>query len=773
MPIGTRLRLVFACVLTFMFLGSGVSLWYLDTIRRQVERVSLIEQRMTAVLQIDNGVLKLLNQLYRAAETNRSSHFSNEAGRLLDAFRSETGWATGMLRGIQPDDGRQRVIFDSLNVMLEALPGRIQSVADLARAEDWVALHARLRNQIDNTDDVVAALVSDINASLIESRRGLVVQVQQAQQRTVEVLIVTGLLGLSAAALLGLVVTRSITRPLASLEAGTRALYEGKLGFALEVEGNDELTHLAVSFNRSFRELEEIYARLRNSEAHFRSLIENASDLIMIVSRKGEILYASPSSTRLLGSGGKSVQGRLLQDFVHPEDGALLGPLLTPEEQASGETRNFELRVRSHDQTFRVLEGVAKDLWVDGTAANIVVNARDVTERRAAEQALRDREDQLRQAQKLEGIGLLAGGVAHDFNNLLTVINGYSSFLLQTLNPRDETHGYAKSILQAGERAAELTRQLLAFGRKQMLRPEVLNLNSVVADVARLLRRLVGEHIELRLALDRDVGKVEVDQNQLHQVLMNLSSNARDAMPLGGILSLETANVTFEQPSLASGTTIPPGRYVRLTVHDSGHGMDETTQQRIFEPFFTTKEQGKGTGLGLASVYGVVRQSGGHIALDSTVGQGSSFYIYLPRIDHASEPLPASAAPSESTEGTETILVVEDEADVRQFASRSLRNCGYHVIEAADAQEALKLYQVNAGKIRVLLTDVVMPGMSGVELSKCLLALDSQLKVIYVSGDADAVQPGWDGRGAAGETFLQKPYRPRELAAKVREVLAD
>src|ERR1041384_7999201 len=251
---------------------------------------------MTAVLQIDNAVLNLMNQLYRAAESNLADRFASEAERLLEALRIETSWATGMLRGIKPEAGRLRVILDSLNSMLDALPQRVHSLVELARAEDWVALHARLRNQVDRTDDVVAALVSEINTNLSLSRRGLVAQVQQAQERTVEVLIVTGLLGLCAAALLGVVVTRSITRPLASLETGTRALYEGRLGAKVEVEGSDELTHLAVSFNRTSNELQEIYAKLANSEAHFRSLIENAADLIMIVSRTGDIVYASPSS---------------------------------------------------------------------------------------------------------------------------------------------------------------------------------------------------------------------------------------------------------------------------------------------------------------------------------------------------------------------------------------------------------------------------------------------------------------------------------------------
>jgi signal transduction histidine kinase/CheY-like chemotaxis protein len=464
------------------------------------------------------------------------------------------------------------------------------------------------------------------------------------------------------------------------------------------------------------------------------------------------------------------VEGKPLQDFVDPEEGRMLDPILAGPD-AAGEIRSFEFRLRSHDGSFRILEGVAKDLPADQGASQVVINARDVTERRMAEQALHEREEQLRQAQKLEGIGLLAGGVAHDFNNLLTVINGYSAFLLQTLDSDEVTHAYAKSILQAGERAADLTRQLLAFGRKQLLRPEVLDLNAVAGDASRLLRRLIGEDIELICKLSPELGRVEADQNQIHQVLMNLATNARDAMPAGGTLAIETANVTLEEPSAGRDTAIPPGRYVSLIVRDTGHGMDEATQRRIFEPFFTTKEQGKGTGLGLASVYGIVRQSGGHIAVESELGKGTAFQIHLPRVDRETEPS-QTAALAQPVTGTETILVVEDEEEVRRVASRSLRNCGYQVIEAADAKQALELYQHNAGAIRVLLTDVVMPGMTGVELSRRLLASNSQLKVIYVSGYAEAMQPARDGIALEGATFLQKPYRPRELAAKVREVLA-
>lgn len=772
--IGMRLRLAFACILVLMLVGSSVSLWFLRDIRLHVERVSTVERRMTAVLQLDNGILTLMNQLHRAADSRNRDFFEVEAARLLAGLQSDTAWASETLRLTKPDNNRQAIILDSLNSMLDALPGRVQSLVDLARTDDWPALHARVLNQVDHTDDVVAALVNQIDADLAEARKHLLEDIQRAQHRTLQVLAATGLLSLLAAGLLGIAVTRSITRPLVGLAAGTRALSQGHFGFEVPAGGNDELAELAVAFNSASRKIEDLYAEVRRSEAHFRSLIENASDLISIISRTGQILYASPSMVPVFGYSPEELTGRSVRDLVHPDDIPLVEQLIGGAAPAPGDTRAFELRVRHQDGTFRVIEGVATNLLADPNVAGIVVNSRDISERRAAEQSLREREEQLRQAQKMEAIGRLAGGVAHDFNNLLTVINGYSEFLLGTLEPADPRYAYTQSIHDAGERAADLTRQLLAFSRKQMLRPEVLNLNDIVRDTQRMLRRLIGEDIQLVYRLDPDLGGVEADVSQVHQVLMNLCLNARDAMPRGGKLTIETANasnVTADMPFAGNDVEVRPGDYVTLSVSDTGHGMSQATQERIFEPFFTTKEQGKGTGLGLATVYGIVRQSEGHILIESALGKGTTFRIYLPRVERS---VPAENAPEAvpSLAGTETILLVEDETEVRRLAASSLRSYGYHVVEAADAEEALRLYDTCKGTADILLTDVVMPGMTGVELSKRLLSLSPNLKVIFVSGYADSVMLR-HGVLDTGVSLLQKPYSPADLAAKVRETLAQ
>ena len=767
--IGVRLRLAFACVLVLLLLGSSGSLWELHQIRQQVERVSLVEQRMSAILRVDNGVLTLMSELHRAADTRRSDLFAAEATRLLTAMHADTAWATDTLHSMAPLNNRQAVILDSLNSMLDGLPARVQSLVDLARSDDWTVLHARISNQEDHTDNVIAALVEEIDGDLRAARSRLLNDVQRAQRRTAQVLGATGLVSLLLAAILGFLVTRSITRPLASLALGARALARGHFGHQVTAIGNDELAQLAEVFNRTTRELNTLYVKLRNSEAYFRSLIERASDLIVILNRAGQLVYASPSSSRVLGYSPHQLLDRPLGDLVHPEDAALARHLLSSEPPEPGATRPFALRFRHQDGAFRVLEGLATNLLGETAVAGIVINARDVSERQAAEQALRERDEQLRQAQKLEAIGRLAGGVAHDFNNLLTVINGYSELLLNGLDAGDPRRGYAKNVRDAGEHAAELTRQLLAFGRKQLLRPSVLDLNVIVRDIERILRRIIGEDIALMCTLDPSVGGVEADPHQMQQVLMNLCVNARDAMPHGGTLTIATGNLLIETSMTGTGAHAPPGRYVTLAVSDTGQGMEEATQQRIFEPFFTTKELGKGTGLGLAMVYGIVQQSGGHIAVESAVGQGATFRIYLPAVDRPAEA--DSVVPgARPLSGTETILLVEDEPAVRELAVALLRSYGYEVIEAANADEAMRLYNSRAAPIHLLLTDVVMPGLNGVELSKRLRLRDPQLKVVFVSGYADSVILR-HGAPDAGVNFVQKPYRPAHLASKIREVL--
>jgi two-component system, cell cycle sensor histidine kinase and response regulator CckA len=387
----------------------------------------------------------------------------------------------------------------------------------------------------------------------------------------------------------------------------------------------------------------------------------------------------------------------------------------------------------------------------------------DVTTRKALE-------DQLRQAQRMEAVGMLAGGVAHDFNNLLTIISGYSQLMLNALPPKDPNRHAAEQIFKAGDQAAALTRQLLAFSRRQMLQPRVLDLNQLVTSLGGMLRRLIGEDIDLRLSLQPDLGRVISDPGQLEQVLMNLAVNARDAMPKGGTLTVETANLEFDEGYSSRHFAVKPGGYVLLAVSDTGAGMDEETKARLFEPFFTTKAPGKGTGLGLSTVLGIVKQSGGSIQVHSEPGHGASIEVYLPRIDQpVLQDIPAAQA--STRRGTETILLVEDDEMVRSLVRESLERHGYIVLEASGSAAARRILEEHIGPIHLLITDVVMPGGNGRDLAVYVQSRRPEVKALFMSGYTDsAVLDRGIGAGN-GQAFIRKPFTPGALTDKVREVL--
>jgi signal transduction histidine kinase len=399
---------------------------------------------------------------------------------------------------------------------------------------------------------------------------------------------------------------------------------------------------------------------------------------------------------------------------------------------------------------------------------------KESSSRQQAEEALQEREEQLRQSQKMEAIGRLAGGIAHDFNNLLTAITGYSEVILRNLNEKDPLRPHASEIKKAGDRAAALTRQLLAFSRRQVLAPKVLDLNAVVSNPEKMLRRLIGEDIELVTVLGSELGSVKADPGQLEQVILNLAVNARDAMPGGGRLVIETANVEVEERGDQSSGWIPSGAFVMLSVTDTGTGMDEETRARAFEPFFTTKEKDKGTGLGLSTVYGIIKQSGGHISVHSEVNAGTSFRIYLPQVTEEVDVLELEEQPADADDvaGTETILLVEDEQLVRDLARGILLTSGYKVLEAPHGGEALLICESYPGPIHLMLTDIVMPHLNGRELYERVCPLRPEMKVLFMSGYTDEALP-LSGRLEPDSPFIEKPFTPDALTLKLRQVLDE
>jgi two-component system cell cycle sensor histidine kinase/response regulator CckA len=551
------------------------------------------------------------------------------------------------------------------------------------------------------------------------------------------------------------------------LGAERQGFYNPYFGSAVQALANMVLLGIlllwfAAEMNRTEAERLGVQKALQRSDAEYRGLVEHAPLGVYRSTPEGRFLHVNPALVTMLGY--ESVEEVLRLDlardvYADPRARAALIPQYAQQDVANAETvwKRKDGRPLTVRLSVRILRGPA------GRIECFEGLAEDITQQRSLE-------DQVRQAQRLEAVGRLAGGVSHDFNNILTAITGFSDLLLEDLAPGDPKRADVEEIRAAATRAAALTRQLLAFSRKQVLQPRVMDVNGLVTGLHRVLQRLIGEDVRLEVALAPGLGAVRADPGQLEQVILNLAVNARDAMPHGGRLTIETENVELDEAYARDHPPTAPGPYVLLAVSDTGVGMDAEVRSHLFEPFYTTKEQGKGTGLGLATVYGIVQQSGGHVWAYSEPGRGATFKIYLPRVNapvEASAPVP-TAVPAAG--GRETVLLAEDDPGVREVASDALEHKGYHLLRAPDGQTALEMAAAHAGTIHLLVTDMVMPGMTGRELAEALAALRPGIRVLYMSGYTDDAVIR---HGVLEDSlpYLQKPFAPDALARKVREVL--
>ena len=549
------------------------------------------------------------------------------------------------------------------------------------------------------------------------------------------------------------------------LQAGVDFFFDKSAEFQRTIDVVAGLARGAAPANgggdHSLRMIEDA---LRASEQRYHDLFENATDAIFTADLDLNFTSLNSVAETLTGYPRDKAKGLNVAAIVTPETLEVVRGKL--EEQRAGRPASmYETEILTRDGRRVPIEVTARLVYREGKPLGIQGIARDISERKRLEQGLR-------QAQKMEAIGRLAGGIAHDFNNLLTVIMGHSQEMIERLPPDDPSRADALQVLSAGEFAAGLTRQLLAFSRQQIIAPKVLDFNVVLASLTPMLRRLIGEDVNLDIRTGSERYAVEADPGQLEQVIMNLVVNARDAMPHGGTVTIETTGALIEASAVVDRSFMALGRYVLLVVRDTGHGMDSETKAHLFEPFFTTKDSGRGTGLGLSTVYGIVKQNGGYIFVDSEPAAGTTFRLYFPRrsVAEIAPPAPVARAPRQTTGGSERILLVDDDLGVRNFAARVLASRGYAVLPASSPDEAIELAEEHEGRIDLLLTDVVMPGSTGRALATTLRESSPGLKVPYMSGyTTEAIVD--HGILDPSVAFIAKPFTAQRLALKVRETL--
>ncbi|MSO57369.1 MAG: PAS domain S-box protein, partial [Acidobacteria bacterium] len=568
----------------------------------------------------------------------------------------------------------------------------------------------------------------------------------------------------------GLVFSRRTTRPLIDIADAARAIAAGEWNRRIPVRGTAEAASMAEAFNEMTRSLRDSAERLKASYQRFHTVTQSARDPIISTDELGNVTFWNRSAEATFGYEEAEMLGQPIATLVGDADRrSYLEALPTPISEDPAFGRTIEVTgVRKDGGIFPTEFSLAAVHGPQGTAFTAVV--RDLTERKQAQEALRQRDEQLRQSQKMEAIGRLAGGVAHDFNNLLMAIRGYAELLTQTLEEGDQRREDAEEILKAADRAAGLTRQFLAFSRRQVITQRAVALDQTVENMQNMLQRLIGEDITMSTEIWPGLLPVLADSSQVEQIIVNLVVNARDAMADGGKITMELRNIELDHVGVVAHPGLQPGDYVEMSISDTGSGMDSETLSHVFEPFFATKDAGKGTGLGLATVYGIVQQNGGAIEVQSRLGHGTTFCIYLPRATDFGTA--AAPRPALMTDGSETILLVEDDDRVRVLVANMLKKHGYTVLLASQGDQALEIAARHRGKIHLLVTDVVMPGINGRLLSERLATTRPDTRVLYMSGYSnDAILR--HGVKSATTHFIQKPFSIEGLAQKVREALCD
>lgn len=697
---------------------------------------------LSAGYRLDDRMAKELADVTQC-EVSFATHGQLEGSSLTSAVRSEV--AKELLDARAIDDMRRGPVMKTIG------PRR------------YVAGVYALSNARSNAGELV--LLRDWGTS------------QGFLDRLKDQLLMLGLATFLFAILGSLVVSRQMAQPLRRLVAATEEIAAGAWDRRVPVEGAAEARALAEAFNRMTNSLSHWHSeanaqteRLQASNRRFHAVTESANDAIVSSDASGNIVFWNDRARSIFGYTAEEAIGQPLT-LVMPERHRRQHAIGVERYQKTGESvivgRTIELSGLRRDGTEFPLE-LSLSKWTSGSEVFFTGLIRDVTEKKQAADTLRQRDEQLRQAQKMEAVGRLAGGVAHDFNNMLTVINSYADILVDEA-AHESVRGPAEEIRRAGERAANLTRQLLAFSRRQVVAPHALDVGRIAEGMVSMLQSLLGEQIQIVVKIGPDLGVVLADTGQIEQILMNLAVNARDAMPHGGKLTIECRNAEL----LTGRATGSPARHVAIYTTDTGCGMDSETLSHVFEPFFTTKEPGKGTGLGLATVYGIVQQNGGQIEVTSRVNEGTTFKVYFPRVEQPAENTGPHMKPQPARRlGTETVLLVEDEDMVRRLIKGVLERHGYLVLEAGRPEEAVEIASSFDGHIHLLLTDVVMPGMSGRILSERLAPARTDMRVLFMSGytDDEVVNHGIQQSNAH---FIQKPFSLEALAAKVRETIRD